>query len=131
MLRRLEPKDMDAAALVLRTAFDHALPSLAGLHTPQEDLWFLRERVLITCEVWGAIDGAGMIGMIACRFGRSSATCGLDAFTKQEALRWSGKRTTQEMKRRSRMRSISGPADGPTAGSIGKVRCWSSDVSTG
>src|SRR5882762_7254256 len=35
MLRRLELVDMDAAALVFRTAFDHALASLAGLHTPQ------------------------------------------------------------------------------------------------
>jgi ribosomal protein S18 acetylase RimI-like enzyme len=67
MLRRLELEDMDAAALVLRTAFDHALPSLAGLHTPQEDLWFFRERVFQTCEVWGAFDGAAIAGMIAFR----------------------------------------------------------------
>jgi hypothetical protein len=33
MLRQLELVDMDAAALVLRTTFDQALPSLAGLHT--------------------------------------------------------------------------------------------------
>jgi len=67
MLRRLEPVDMDAAARVLRTGFDHALPSLAGLHTPKEDQWFFRERVFRTCEVWGAFDSVAMIGMLAFR----------------------------------------------------------------
>jgi GNAT superfamily N-acetyltransferase len=67
MLRQLKLDDMDAAARVLRTAFDEVLPSLAGLHTPQEDLWFFRERVFQACEVWGAFDGAAMTGMIAFR----------------------------------------------------------------
>jgi GNAT superfamily N-acetyltransferase len=67
MLMRLELADMDTAALVLRTSFDQALPSLAGLHTPEEDRWFFRERVFKTCEVWGAFDNAVMIGMIAFR----------------------------------------------------------------
>jgi hypothetical protein len=35
MLRQLELADMDAAARVHRTSFDHALPALAGLHTPE------------------------------------------------------------------------------------------------
>jgi GNAT superfamily N-acetyltransferase len=65
MLRPLELVDMDAAALVYRTAFDHALPSLAGLHAPKEDQWFFRERVFRACEAWGAFDGTAMIGMIA------------------------------------------------------------------
>jgi GNAT superfamily N-acetyltransferase len=67
MLRLLELADMDAAAGVLRAAFDHALPSLAGLHTPQEDRWFFRERVFKTSAAWGAFDGAAMVGMIAFR----------------------------------------------------------------
>ena len=67
MLMRLELADMDTAALVLRTSFDQALPSLAGLHTPEEDRWFFRERVFKTCDVWGAFDNAVMIGMIAFR----------------------------------------------------------------
>ena len=67
MLRRLDLVDMDAAARVVRTAFDQALPSLAGLHAPKEDQWFFRERVFGTCEVWGAFDGAAMIGMLAFR----------------------------------------------------------------
>ena len=69
MLRQLKLQDMDAAARVVRTAFDQALPSLAGLHTPEEDQWFFRERVFETCEVWGAFDGAAMRGIIAFREG--------------------------------------------------------------
>ena len=69
MLRQLKLEDMDAAARVVRTAFDQALPSLAGLHTPQEDQWFFRERVFDTCEMWGAFDGAAMRGIIAFREG--------------------------------------------------------------
>jgi GNAT superfamily N-acetyltransferase len=69
MLRQLELADMDAAARVHRTSFDHALPALAGLHTPEEDRWFFRERVFATCEVWGAFDGAGMTGVLAFREG--------------------------------------------------------------
>jgi GNAT superfamily N-acetyltransferase len=69
MLRQLKLDDMDAAARVVRTAFDQALPSLAGLHTPEEDQWFFRERVFEHCEVWGAFDGAAMRGIIAFREG--------------------------------------------------------------
>jgi GNAT superfamily N-acetyltransferase len=67
MLRRLELEDMDAAARVLRTAFDQALPSLRGLHTPEEDRWFFRERVFRDCEIWGAFGGEAMTGIIAFR----------------------------------------------------------------
>jgi GNAT superfamily N-acetyltransferase len=69
MLRRLDLADMDAAARVLRTSFDQALPSLASLHTPKEDRWFFHERVFTACEVWGAFDGAVMIGILAFREG--------------------------------------------------------------
>ena len=69
MLRQLKLDDMDAAARVVRTAFDQALPSLAGLHTPEEDQWFFRERVFKTCEMWGAFDGAVMTAIIAFREG--------------------------------------------------------------
>jgi GNAT superfamily N-acetyltransferase len=63
--RRLELADMDAAARVHRSAFDHALPWLTGLHTPEEDRWFYRERMFGTCTLWGAFDGNAMTGMIA------------------------------------------------------------------
>jgi GNAT superfamily N-acetyltransferase len=69
MLRQLKLADMDAAARVLRIAFDHALPTLAGLHTPEEDRWFFRERVFTTCRVWGTFDADAMTGMIAFREG--------------------------------------------------------------
>lgn len=66
-LRCLEREDMNAAARVHRLAFDQALPALAGLHTPEEDRWFFRERVFAACELWGAFDGRGMAGIIAFR----------------------------------------------------------------
>lgn len=56
---------MDAAARVHRAAFDQALPRLTGLHTPDEDRWFYRERMFVTCTLWGAFDGAAMTGVIA------------------------------------------------------------------
>ena len=56
---------MDAAARVHRIAFDHALPWLIGLHTPDEDRWFYRERMFNTCALWGAFDGEAMTGVIA------------------------------------------------------------------
>ena len=60
---------MDAAAMVHRTAFRHALPWLLELHTPEEDRWFFRERLFATCEVWGAEDRTGLLGIIAFREG--------------------------------------------------------------
>jgi GNAT superfamily N-acetyltransferase len=68
-VRRLELAEMDIAVRIHRTAFDHGLPSLAGLHTPDEDRWLFRERVYSDCEVWGAFDGGAMTGIIAFRGG--------------------------------------------------------------
>ncbi|QPF82097.1 GNAT family N-acetyltransferase [Bradyrhizobium genosp. L] len=64
-IRLLERADMDAAARVHRTAFDQALPWLTGLHTPDEDRWFYRERMYAACTLWGAFEGDAMIGVIA------------------------------------------------------------------
>ena len=58
---------MDAAAGVHRVAFDHALPWLTGLHTPEEDRWFYRERVFTGCQVHGAFEGGALAGIIAFR----------------------------------------------------------------
>jgi GNAT superfamily N-acetyltransferase len=66
-LRKLEIADMEVAAVVYRTAFDNALPSLTGLHTPDEDRRFFRERLFKTCDLRGAFDQAEMIGIIAFR----------------------------------------------------------------
>jgi GNAT superfamily N-acetyltransferase len=66
-IRQLELADMGAAARVHRLAFDHALPWLTGLHTPDEDRWFYRERMFRTCTLWGTFDRDVMTGMIAFR----------------------------------------------------------------
>ena len=67
MLRPLAFADLDDAARVHCAAFDHALPWLAGLHTPQEDLRFYQDHVFTACSVWGAFDDAAMTGLIAFR----------------------------------------------------------------
>src|ERR1700740_2974741 len=69
MLRRLELEDMDRAAAVHRAFFDHPLPTLAGLHTPEEDRWFFRERVFAICQLWGHLDNQELVGIIAFRAG--------------------------------------------------------------
>jgi len=69
MLRPLALTDMGAAAQVHRLAFDQAMPWLAGLHTPDEDRWFYRERVFPTCRVWGHFDDDMLSGIIAFRDG--------------------------------------------------------------
>ena len=68
-IRQLELADMDAAAGVHRTAFDHALPWLAGLHTSDEDRWFYRERVFPQCQVHGGFEGGALAAIIAFRSG--------------------------------------------------------------
>ncbi|MEH2485803.1 GNAT family N-acetyltransferase [Bradyrhizobium sp. AZCC 2230] len=69
MIRPLALTDMGAAAQVHRATFDQAMPWLIGLHTPDEDRWFYRERVFPTCRVWGHFDGDGLSGIIAFRDG--------------------------------------------------------------
>jgi putative acetyltransferase len=69
MLRQLELEDMDRAAAVHRASFDLALPTLRGLHTPEEDRWFFREHIFATCQVWGFFDNHELVGIIAFREG--------------------------------------------------------------
>ncbi len=64
-LRRLTLSDMDAAAGVLRTSFDAALPTLAGLHTPSEDRWFFREKLFPATTMWGAFDENTLLAFMA------------------------------------------------------------------
>nr|WP_157330476.1 GNAT family N-acetyltransferase [Bradyrhizobium cajani] len=45
------------------------MPWLVGLHTPEEDCWFYRERVYPTCWVWGRFDDDALRGIIAFRDG--------------------------------------------------------------
>lgn len=66
-IRKLTLADMNAAAAVHRASFNHALPSLAGLHTPDEDRVFYRTQVFTACEVWGAEKQSKLVGIIAFR----------------------------------------------------------------
>ncbi|MDX3971240.1 MAG: GNAT family N-acetyltransferase [Bradyrhizobium sp.] len=69
MLRQLGLTEMGEAAQIHRIAFDQAMPWLVGLHTPDQDRWFYRERVFQTCRVWGRFDGDQLSGVIAFRDG--------------------------------------------------------------
>jgi putative acetyltransferase len=69
MLRQLAIDDMDSTAVVHRMSFDQALPTLAGLHTPDEDRQFFRERLFATCQLWGYFDEQELVGFIAFREG--------------------------------------------------------------
>jgi GNAT superfamily N-acetyltransferase len=66
-IRKLALADMAAAAAVHRTSFNHALPRLAGLHTPEEDRAFYRMQVFPACRVWGAEKQSKLVGIIAFR----------------------------------------------------------------
>ena len=68
-IRRLSLAEMDAVAVVHRTAFDERLPWLSGLHTPDEDRGYFRGPVFETCEVWGAVEDDRLAGFIAFREG--------------------------------------------------------------
>lgn len=65
MLRPLVFTDMSAAAQVHRIALEYAMPSLIGFHTPDEYLWFYRERVFSTCRIWGRFNNDELSGIIA------------------------------------------------------------------
>jgi putative acetyltransferase len=65
MLRLLAKEDMDRAAVVYRESFDQALPTIAGLHTPEEDRRYFRERLFATCQIWGHFDDRELGGFIA------------------------------------------------------------------
>jgi GNAT superfamily N-acetyltransferase len=69
MLRQLAIEETDQAAAVLRASYDSALPTLAGLHTPDEDRWFFRERLFAQCQIWGYFNDSELVGIIAFREG--------------------------------------------------------------
>lgn len=58
-IRRAAAGDIEAVARLFRAVRHAHLPYLPDLHTPEEDLWFFRNRVFVACEVWiaGAPDG--------------------------------------------------------------------------
>lgn len=63
-VRLLTLDDMEETAKVHRQSFDERLPSLAGLHTPEEDRDYFRNHLFDKCEMWGAVDGR-LVGFIA------------------------------------------------------------------
>ena len=67
IIRRLELNEMDAAVCVHRASLLHVLPIFEGLHTPEEDRLYFRERVFAACEIWGGFDETTLVGIIAFR----------------------------------------------------------------
>ncbi len=59
--------DAPEIARILRAARDQAMPWLPRVHTPDEDLWFVRHRVLASSDVRIAGDGQTLSGFIARR----------------------------------------------------------------
>jgi GNAT superfamily N-acetyltransferase len=68
VIRRADAQSAEAIARLLRLVLRTSLPFLPQLHAPDEDLWFVRNVMLVQCEVWVAeIDDID--GLIAFRDG--------------------------------------------------------------
>ena len=68
VIRRADEQSVEAVAHLLRLVLRTSLPFLPELHTPDEDVWFVRNVMFAQCEVWVA--GADPIdGFIAFRNG--------------------------------------------------------------
>lgn len=68
-IRRATAADAPAIARVLRLAFRVSLPFIPELHTPDQDLWFVREVMLVKDEVWVAEEAGGVVGFVGFREG--------------------------------------------------------------
>jgi putative acetyltransferase len=68
-IRKLTQREMKSAATVHRIAFAHRLPWLAGLHTAEEDERYFRDHLFPRAEVWGALEGDILVGIMAFRDG--------------------------------------------------------------
>ena len=68
-IKRLGLDEMDEASTIHRTAFDERMPWLAGFHTPVEDRYYFREQLFQKCKVFGALEDARLVGIIAFREG--------------------------------------------------------------
>lgn len=64
-LRPARPEDAAAIAVIHRQAMRISLSFLPELHTAEEDLWFVREKLMIENEVWVAEAGGQVVGYIA------------------------------------------------------------------
>ena len=68
-IHTLGPERAGEVARVLRAAFDERLPWLAGRHTPEEDLGFVRDHLFRVCRVHGAVEDGRLLGVLAHREG--------------------------------------------------------------
>lgn len=64
-LRPARPEDAAAIAVIHRQAMRISLSFLPELHTAEEDLWFVREKLMVENEVWVAEAGSQVVGYIA------------------------------------------------------------------
>jgi hypothetical protein len=92
VIRRADEQSAAAIARLLRLVLRTSLPFLPELHTPDEDIWFVRNVMFAQCEVWVA-EANDVDGFIAFRrAGSISSTCGRDGSAKASARHSSGKR---------------------------------------
>jgi putative acetyltransferase len=68
VVKRADERNAAAIARLLRLVVRTSLPFLPELHSPDEDLWFLRHVMLVQCEVW-VVETSDMDGFIAFREG--------------------------------------------------------------
>ncbi len=64
-LRPARPEDAVAIAVIHRQAMRVSLSFLPELHTADEDLWFVREKLMVENEVWVAEADGQVAGYIA------------------------------------------------------------------
>lgn len=65
MLRPATPEDAAVIARVHRLAMRTSLPFLPELHTAEEDLWFVRERLSADNTIWVAEVAGEVVGYVA------------------------------------------------------------------
>jgi len=68
-LRPATPDDAPAIATLLRTTFRISLPFLPELHTAEDDLLFVRDRLMSANAVWVAEADGAIAGYVAFREG--------------------------------------------------------------
>ena len=67
-IRRANQSDIAEIAHLFRRVRQACLPYLPDLHTPDEDLWFFREKMFRECDVWLA-ERDGLVGFCGYRTG--------------------------------------------------------------
>jgi ribosomal protein S18 acetylase RimI-like enzyme len=64
-IRKATASDVAEVAEVFAASQADALPFLAKLHTPAETLAFIAGEVFLHCQVWVAVEGQKIVGMMA------------------------------------------------------------------